>query len=76
MAPPIPSRYQPGGGSVILGVSLLVPKVMVQKPSVATVDHEIDNGDPREQITHYNRDPSWELEIYDFASSIINDTPS
>ena len=64
------------GGSVILGGLLTSTKSYgAETLTVATVDHEIDNGDPREQITHYNRDPSWELEIYDFASSIINDTP-
>ena len=64
------------GGSVILGGLLTSTKSYgAETLTVATVDHEIDNGDPREQITHYNRDPSWELEIDDFASSIINDTP-
>ena len=63
-------------GGVILGGLLTSTKSYgAETLTLATVDHEIDNGDPQEQITHYNRDPSWELETDDFASSIINDTP-
>ena len=32
-----------------------------------------DNGDPREQITRYNSDPSWENEINEFARCIEED---
>ena len=38
-------------------------------------DPETDGGDPREVLTHYNRDPSWDEEIRQFASSIIEDLP-
>jgi predicted dehydrogenase len=34
---------------------------------------EHDAGDPREQMTRYNFDPSWRDEIFDFASAIFND---
>jgi len=34
-----------------------------------------DQGDPREQTTRYNRDPSWADEIADFADAIIKDRP-
>lgn len=34
-----------------------------------------DQGDPREQTTRYNNDPSWEGEIADFADAILNDRP-
>ena len=34
-----------------------------------------DRGDPREQTTLYNYDPSWEREIADFADVILNDRP-
>ncbi|MDE2113107.1 MAG: Gfo/Idh/MocA family oxidoreductase [Alphaproteobacteria bacterium] len=32
-------------------------------------------GDPREQTTRYNRDPSWESEIVEFVEAIDHDTP-
>jgi predicted dehydrogenase len=41
--------------------------------TVITVDHQNDNGTPREQRTLYNRDPSWEDEIRDFAAAILED---
>ncbi len=34
-----------------------------------------DVGDPREQTTRYNHDPSWADEIAGFADAILNDTP-
>jgi len=32
-----------------------------------------DEGDPREQTTRYNRDPSWEDEIAEFADAILHE---
>ena len=32
-------------------------------------------GDPKEQTTRYNSDPSWDEEIRAFADSILNDKP-
>ncbi|WP_323798177.1 Gfo/Idh/MocA family oxidoreductase [Nisaea sp.] len=34
-----------------------------------------DKGDPREQTTRYNRDPSWPNEIAAFANAILRDIP-
>ena len=34
-----------------------------------------DQGDPKEQTTRYNEDPSWRNEIFEFADAIINDKP-
>ena len=34
-----------------------------------------ETGDPREQTTRYNHDPSWADEIAGFADAILNDTP-
>ena len=34
---------------------------------------ENDQGDPKEQTTRYNEDPSWRDEIYEFADAIVND---
>ena len=36
---------------------------------------EDDMGDPKEQTTHYNRDPSWADEIDDFVAAIDSDRP-
>jgi predicted dehydrogenase len=63
-------------GSITLGGLLTGTKSYgAETLTVATVDHANDSGDPREQITHYNRDPSWELEINHFAASILEGTP-
>jgi len=32
-------------------------------------------GDPREQTTRYNNDPSWASEIAEFADAVLNDVP-
>jgi len=63
-------------GSITLGGLLTGTKSYgAETLTVAMVDHANDSGDPREQITHYNRDPSWELEINHFAASILEGTP-
>ena len=36
---------------------------------------EDDQGDPKEQMTTYKKDASWELEIADFADAILQDRP-
>lgn len=36
---------------------------------------EHDGGDPREQTTRYNSDPSWADEIADFADAVLGDRP-
>ncbi|CUW38040.1 Putative dehydrogenase and related protein [Magnetospirillum sp. XM-1] len=38
--------------------------------SVVWADDE-DNGDPKEQTTRYNRDPSWADEIAEFADAVL-----
>jgi len=51
-------------GSVILGGILSGTKSYgAETLTVVTVDHNTDNGDPREQVTSYNHDPSWQEEI-------------
>lgn len=34
-----------------------------------------ENGDPKEQVTRYNQDNSWQKEIEEFASAILQGTP-
>lgn len=63
-------------GSVILGGLLTGTKSYgAETLTIATVDHIADNGDPKEQLTRYNRDLSWELEINQFANCILKDEP-
>jgi predicted dehydrogenase len=63
-------------GSVIMGGLLTGTKSYgAETLTVVTVDHQSDNGDPREQITRYNQDPSWELEINHFVESILEGRP-
>ena len=40
--------------------------------TVVKVNAENDHGDPKEQTTRYNADPSWRDEIYEFADAVIN----
>lgn len=63
-------------GSLILGGILSGTKSYgAETLTVAMVDHENDNGDPKEQLTRYNRDPSWEEEINRFVECIHTDEP-
>lgn len=63
-------------GSIILGGILSGSKSYgAETLTVVTVDHDRDNGDPKEQLTRYNRDPSWEEEINRFAECIVTDQP-
>ena len=43
--------------------------------TVITSDPDNDFGDPKEQITRYNKDPSWYEEIKEFARCIIENKP-
>jgi len=63
-------------GSIILGGILSGSKSYgAETLTVVTVDHDRDNGDPKEQLTRYNRDPSWEEEINRFAECVRTDQP-
>lgn len=63
-------------GSLILGGILSGTKSYgAETLTVVHADPDNDRGDPREQITRYNRDPSWDEEIAAFAGSILNDKP-
>ncbi len=63
-------------GSVVLGGILSGSKSYgAETLTVVTANPESDNGDPKEQQTRYNRDPSWDEEIAAFARSILEDGP-
>jgi len=63
-------------GSLILGGIISGTKSYgAETLTVVTADPDNDKGDPKEQITRYNSDPSWNEEINVFADAILNDKP-
>ena len=63
-------------GSLILGGILTGTKSYgAETLTVVHADPDNDLGDPREQLTRYNRDPSWDNEIYAFVQCVLADTP-
>jgi predicted dehydrogenase len=63
-------------GSLILGGILSGTKSYgAETLTVVRADPDNDRGDPKEQLTRYNRDPSWDEEIKEFAGCILNDSP-
>lgn len=63
-------------GSLILGGILSGTKSYgAETLTVVRADPDSDGGDPREQITRYNRDPSWDNEIAAFADAILTGGP-
>lgn len=63
-------------GSLILGGILSGTKSYgAETLTVVRADPDNDRGDPKEQLTRYNRDPSWDAEITGFADCILNDKP-
>jgi predicted dehydrogenase len=62
-------------GSIILGGILSGSKSYgAETLTVVSADPDNDNGDPKEQTTRYNRDPSWEEEINSFTECILADS--
>lgn len=58
-------------GSLILGGILSGTKSYgAETLTVVRADPDNDAGDPKEQITRYNRDPSWDEEIAAFSEAI------
>lgn len=63
-------------GSIVLGGILSGSKSYgAETLSIIKANPEKDNGDPKEYITRYNRDPSWDDEIGYFEKCILNDEP-
>jgi hypothetical protein len=63
-------------GSLILGGILSGTKSYgAETLTVVRADPDNDAGDPKEQVTRYNRDPSWDEEIAAFAASVLEDLP-
>jgi predicted dehydrogenase len=63
-------------GSLILGGILSGTKSYgAETLTVVRADPDNDRGDPKEQLTRYNRDPSWDEEIIAFADAVLNNKP-
>ena len=63
-------------GSLVLGGILSGSKSYgAETLTVIYADVESDHGDPKEVITRYNHDPSWDFEISEFASCITEKRP-
>jgi predicted dehydrogenase len=63
-------------GSIVLGGILSGSKSYgAETLSVVLADPDSDMGDPKEQTTRYNRDPSWDEELRCFAEAILEDSP-
>jgi predicted dehydrogenase len=63
-------------GSLILGGILSGTKSYgAETLAVVNADPENDLGDPREQLTRYNHDPSWDEELSAFARCVLNNQP-
>jgi predicted dehydrogenase len=61
-------------GSLILGGILSGTKSYgAETLTLVRADPDNDQGDPWEQVTRYNHDPSWDDEVAEFAFSILND---
>jgi predicted dehydrogenase len=60
-------------GSLILGGILSGSKSYgAETLTVVHADPDRDSGDPREHLTRYNKDPSWDAEIGTFADCILS----
>ena len=61
-------------GSVILGGLLSGSKSYgAETLTIVSADPDNDNGDPKEIVTRYNKDPSWDEEIKAFVEYVMND---
>ena len=61
-------------GSIILSGLLTSTKSYGAETITVAYASEDDMGNPIEKTTHYNKDDSWENEIYNFIKAIKNDT--
>lgn len=62
-------------GSIILGGILSGTKSYGEETLMVSHASSDDGGDPKENLTKYNHDPSWKDEIYAFIDAINNNTP-
>ena len=62
-------------GAIVLSGILSGSKSYGAETMTVVWASEDDAGDPREQTTRYNLDPSWAREIDEFANAILSDAP-
>lgn len=63
-------------GSIILaGILSGTKSYGAETLTVVQADPDNDQGDPKEQITRYNKDPSWDAEIAEFADCVLTNRP-
>lgn len=62
-------------GSITLSGLLTSSKSYGAETITVARKSEDDSGDPLEQTTRYNRDPSWENEVNEFAAAILENRP-
>lgn len=62
-------------GALVLSGILSGSKSYGAETLTVVTASEDDQGDPKETTTRYNTDPSWSLEIEEFASAILRGTP-
>jgi predicted dehydrogenase len=63
------------GSLILAGILSGTKSYGAETLTIVRADPDNDNGDPKELVTRYNRDPSWDEEISAFAEAIRNDTP-
>lgn len=61
-----------GGSLVLEGILSGTKSYGDETLTVVEADPENDRGDPKEQMTRYNRDPSWDAEVVAFVDCILN----
>lgn len=62
-------------GALLLGGILSGSKSYgAETLAIIESDPEFDNGDPKETLIRYNRDPSWQTEVDDFVAHVQGDT--
>jgi len=62
-------------GAILLSGILSSTKSYGAETITVVYPDKNDGGDPREQMTRYNKDHSWYDEIVDFADAILKDQP-
>lgn len=62
------------GGLILSGILSSSKSYGSETLTVVRPDQH-NNGDPREQRTLYNRDPSWDDEIREFAAAVLENKP-
>ncbi|MEK9941945.1 MAG: Gfo/Idh/MocA family oxidoreductase [Gammaproteobacteria bacterium] len=63
------------GGLTLSGILSGSKSYGAETLTVLYADVDSDNGDPKEVVTRYNHDPSWDFEIREFISCVIEKRP-